>query len=73
MVKTVLEAVCNVRHAEIRREIGEIKSDIHDIKENHLPHLNNRLDMLQIALILLGMISGASLGIKILELAKVIP
>ena len=71
--KYVLDAVCNARHDEIRREVIDIKTEIKDIRENHLVHLNTRLDNLQLAMILLGLISGASLCIKILELVKVIP
>ena len=70
--KSVSAEVCNARHDEIRRELVSLQTDLREIKDNHLPHLNVRLDNLQTAMLILGLIAGASLGIKMLELMKVI-
>jgi len=74
--KNVSVGVCNERHKALNDDVGEMKSDIKLIKDNHLVHIQKSITELQTSVkltkwlvpILVGLIT---VGVQIIfELAR---
>lgn len=59
---------CERTHTMLNGRLDEIHTDIKDIRDNHIVHINEELTNQKWKFYLIAIVTSAALGIKILEI-----
>lgn len=62
----VTDEMCNEKHRRIDEKLDEMHTDIKLIRDNHLVHVNDKIDKMWIILVILSVMSGGQLALKLL-------
>lgn len=62
----VTDKVCEAKHKDIDRRLEDMHADLLNLRDNHIAHLQDKIDKVWIVLVLLGVISGGQLVLKLL-------
>ena len=64
----VTDEVCLEKHKRIDERLDEIHTDVKTIRDNHIAHLNEKIDKQTLYIIILAVMAGGQLALKLMGL-----